>query len=68
MPEEGGLYTWPKRRDLLFSSPEQCSQRAVVLPQRWSLALALVLALASTSTDVLSFALKFLRPHYFQIF
>ena len=47
----------------IFSSPEQSSWRAIVLPP--ASALALALALASASTNV-SFTLKFLGPHYFQ--
>ena len=42
----------------LFSSPEQRSRRAIVLPP--------ASALASASTNV-KFSLKFLRPQYFLI-
>ena len=44
--------------DLLFSSPEQHSRRAIVLGA------ALAAALAS-APKMLNFSLKFLRPHYF---
>ena len=50
--------------DVIFSSSEQRSGRAIVLPPASALALAFALALAST--NVKSFTLKFLGPHYFQ--
>ena len=56
------------RKVFIFSSPEQSSRRAIVLPPASSLVLVLALAfvLASASTNFKSFMLKFLGPHYFQ--
>ena len=44
---------------IFISSPEQRSRRAIVIPP--------ASALASASTQMLKFSLKFLRPHYFLI-